>query len=66
MESAPISLAFCRDKPGLDVNNLAKKAVAGDERALDIFSAWRPKTSTARPTFSSDNVTCFVAASSSE
>ncbi|XP_021936986.1 intraflagellar transport protein 140 homolog isoform X3 [Zootermopsis nevadensis] len=29
---------------GLDINGLAKAAVAGDERALDLFSGWRPRT----------------------
>ena len=29
---------------GLDISNLARAAVAGDERALDLFSSWRPKT----------------------
>ena len=58
---APIFLVFGRDKPGLDVNTLAKKAVAGDEKALDIFSAWRPKTGTARAMFSSESTCCFVA-----
>ena len=30
--------------PGLDMSSLARAAVAGDERALDLFSSWRPKT----------------------
>ncbi|XP_069684990.1 intraflagellar transport protein 140 homolog [Periplaneta americana] len=33
-----------RSAQGLDINGLAKAAVAGDERALDLFSAWRPRT----------------------
>ncbi|CAL4114854.1 unnamed protein product, partial [Meganyctiphanes norvegica] len=28
----------------LDINGLARAAVSGDERALDIFSSWRPRT----------------------
>ena len=28
----------------MDINGLARAAVAGDERALDLFSSWRPKT----------------------
>ncbi|XP_076680544.1 intraflagellar transport protein rempA [Andrena cerasifolii] len=31
-------------KPTMDMSGLAKAAVAGDERALDIFSSWRPRT----------------------
>ncbi|XP_034180473.1 intraflagellar transport protein 140 homolog isoform X3 [Osmia lignaria lignaria] len=31
-------------KPVFDISGLAKAAVAGDERALDIFSSWRPRT----------------------
>ena len=31
-------------EPGLDMSSLARAAVAGDERALDLFSSWRPKT----------------------
>lgn len=43
------------------MSSLAKKAVAGDEKALDIFSAWRPKTGSYRPTFTTDNLSCYVA-----
>ncbi|XP_076161592.1 intraflagellar transport protein rempA isoform X2 [Ptiloglossa arizonensis] len=31
-------------KPTIDISGLAKAAVAGDERALDMFSSWRPRT----------------------
>lgn len=31
-------------KPAVDMRNLAKAAVAGDEKALDLFSSWRPRT----------------------
>ncbi|XP_020285443.1 intraflagellar transport protein 140 homolog isoform X2 [Pseudomyrmex gracilis] len=31
-------------KPAIDISGLAKAAVAGDERALDLFSSWRPRT----------------------
>lgn len=31
-------------KPVVDISGLAKAAVAGDERALDLFSSWRPRT----------------------
>lgn len=30
--------------PQLDISGLARAAVAGDEKALDLFSAWRPRT----------------------
>ncbi|KAG5313583.1 IF140 protein, partial [Pseudoatta argentina] len=31
-------------KPVVDVSGLAKATVAGDERAWDMFSSWRPRT----------------------
>ncbi|XP_065211838.1 intraflagellar transport protein 140 homolog [Planococcus citri] len=61
VQGIPFSIEYCNTKPGLDVNSLARKAVEGDEKALDMFSAWRPKTGGFRPTFSTDNV-CFYAA----
>ncbi|XP_035743577.1 intraflagellar transport protein 140 homolog [Vespa mandarinia] len=39
-----IHIAFIPMKPSMDYNDLAKAAVAGDERALDLFSYWRPRT----------------------
>lgn len=30
--------------PQVDISSLARAAVAGDEKALDLFSAWRPRT----------------------
>ena len=38
------SLFGLSSEPGLDMSSLARAAVAGDERALDLFSSWRPKT----------------------
>ena len=38
------SLFGVSSEPGLDMSSLARAAVAGDERALDLFSSWRPKT----------------------
>ena len=38
------SLFGFSSEPGLDMSSLARAAVAGDERALDLFSSWRPKT----------------------
>ncbi|XP_076624343.1 intraflagellar transport protein rempA [Colletes latitarsis] len=31
-------------KSTIDISGLAKAAVSGDERALDMFSSWRPRT----------------------
>jgi intraflagellar transport protein 140 len=48
--------------PDFDVEGLAKAAVNGDERALDIFSNWRPKTTARkfRVQEGSDNVSFYV------
>ncbi|CAH1389189.1 unnamed protein product [Nezara viridula] len=48
-------------KPTMDLAGLAKKAVAGDERALDIFSAWRPRTAGRRTAVSIDSTSFYVA-----
>lgn len=43
-----------------DISNLAKMAVAGDQSALDIFSSWRPRTTSYGPrTVTSDNITFY-------
>ncbi|XP_046604167.1 intraflagellar transport protein 140 homolog [Neodiprion virginianus] len=39
-----IAFKVVPSKPVIDINGLAKAAVAGDERALDLFSSWRPRT----------------------
>lgn len=45
-----------------DISNLAKMAVAGDQSALDIFSSWRPRTTSHGPrTVTSDNLTFYCA-----
>ncbi|XP_030750473.1 intraflagellar transport protein 140 homolog isoform X2 [Sitophilus oryzae] len=46
-----------------DVEGLAKAAVDGDERALDLFSSWRPKTTARkfRIQDGSDNLSFFIA-----
>lgn len=46
-----------------DIEGLAKAAVNGDEKALDIFSNWRPKTTARKFRFSSgvDNHCFYVA-----
>ncbi|XP_046399396.1 intraflagellar transport protein 140 homolog [Ischnura elegans] len=49
----------------IDFSGLARAAVAGDEKALDMFSDWRPKTAGQRINFQSeqtDNL-CFFAGS---
>ncbi|XP_071443964.1 intraflagellar transport protein 140 homolog [Hetaerina americana] len=49
----------------IDFSGLARAAVAGDEKALDMFSDWRPKTAGQRMAFQSeqtDNL-CFFAGS---
>ncbi|KAE8751558.1 hypothetical protein FOCC_FOCC001805 [Frankliniella occidentalis] len=39
--------------PQMDISGLARAAVAGDEKALDLFSAWRPRTAGNRYTLNS-------------
>ncbi|XP_012255289.2 intraflagellar transport protein 140 homolog [Athalia rosae] len=39
-----IAFKIAPPKPTMDISGLAKAAVAGDERALDLFSSWRPRT----------------------
>ncbi|XP_063916884.1 intraflagellar transport protein 140 homolog [Zophobas morio] len=48
--------------PEYDMEHLAKAAVNGDERALDIFSNWRPKTTARkfRAQEGSDNLNFYV------
>ncbi|KAL1124430.1 hypothetical protein AAG570_001058 [Ranatra chinensis] len=45
----------------LDLAGLAKKAVAGDERALDMFSSWRPRTAGRKTHAFQDSLSFFVA-----
>ena len=50
-------------------SGLAKAAVAGDERALDLFSAWRPRTAGQRFSLhpgEGDNLCFYVSAVSGE
>ena len=50
-------------EPQLDMSGLARAAVAGDERALDLFSSWRPKTGRrggGGGASSRDNLSCYV------
>ncbi|XP_050534466.1 intraflagellar transport protein 140 homolog isoform X2 [Daktulosphaira vitifoliae] len=53
------AISFRCGKPATDISNLAKLAVAGDQNALDIFSSWRPKTTSHTQTVTSDNLTFY-------
>lgn len=56
-------ISFRAGRAATDVSNLAKMAVAGDQSALDIFSSWRPRTTSHGPrTVTSDNITFYCAA----
>nr|CAD7202239.1 unnamed protein product [Timema douglasi] len=59
-----VHITFRKNQPGIDISGLAKAAVAGDERALDLFSAWRPRTAGQRIMMQagSDNL-CFYVSS---
>jgi intraflagellar transport protein 140 len=58
-------IAFRAGRAAIDISNLAKMAVAGDQSALDIFSSWRPRTTTHCPrTVTTDNITFYCAAKS--
>ncbi|RZF46866.1 hypothetical protein LSTR_LSTR008247 [Laodelphax striatellus] len=54
---------FARARPGPDLSRLARKAVAGDQRALDVFSAWRPRTAGQRSSSFGrhDHFACYLA-----
>lgn len=50
-------------------SGLAKAAVAGDERALDLFSGWRPRTAGQRFSLQSgqgDNLCFYIGTISGE
>ncbi|BES89280.1 Hypothetical protein NTJ_02087 [Nesidiocoris tenuis] len=57
----PVAVDMRLAKTGLDLAGLAKKAVAGDERALDMFSAWRPKTAGRKTAVQMDSTSFYVA-----
>lgn len=60
-------ISFRAGRAATDISNLAKMAVAGDQSALDIFSSWRPRTTTYGPRIvTSDNVTFYCAAVTGE
>ncbi|KAF6215141.1 hypothetical protein GE061_009892 [Apolygus lucorum] len=60
----PVALAMRLAKAGLDIAGLARKAVAGDERALDMFSAWRPKTAGRKTAVQTDSTSFYMATNS--
>lgn len=57
----PVAMEMRLAKSGLDIAGLARKAVAGDERALDMFSAWRPKTAGRKTAVQMDSTSFYVA-----
>lgn len=60
-----ITFKIALAKPSIDLNDLAKAAVAGDERALDLFSTWRPRTAVqTAPHTQKDNHAFYIGSSS--
>lgn len=56
-------ISFRAGRAATDISDLAKMAVAGDQSALDIFSSWRPRTTSYGPrTVTSDNITFYCTA----
>lgn len=56
-------ISFRAGRAATDISNLAKMAVAGDQSALDIFSSWRPRTTSHGPRLvTTDNTTFYCAA----
>ncbi|XP_043233356.1 intraflagellar transport protein 140 homolog [Amphibalanus amphitrite] len=54
-----------RQQPSVDLGGLARAAVSGDEVALDMFSSWRPKTSSTRFLVArQENLNVFVGSAS--
>ncbi|TRY69166.1 hypothetical protein TCAL_05644 [Tigriopus californicus] len=45
---------------GLSLTGLARAAVAGDEKALDLFSSWRPDLSRRAPTKPIENLNAYA------
>uniref|UniRef100_A0A1B6C8A4 Intraflagellar transport protein 140 homolog n=1 Tax=Clastoptera arizonana TaxID=38151 RepID=A0A1B6C8A4_9HEMI len=60
LSSMPKEAVFRISRPGPDLTGLAKRAVAGDQVALDMFSAWRPRTAGNRATLHQDNMNFYV------
>lgn len=49
---------------GLSLTGLARAAVAGDEKALDLFSSWRPDVSRRAPTKPIENLNAYAGSGS--
>lgn len=61
LPSIPCEAVFRVSRPGIDLSGLARRAVAGDQAALDVFSAWRPRTAGRQPSVHQDNMAVYVA-----
>lgn len=61
LPAPPSCMEFRLSRPGPDLSNLARRAVAGDQRALDMFSAWRPRTAGQRTLLHQDNMALYIA-----
>ncbi|XP_046687585.1 intraflagellar transport protein 140 homolog [Homalodisca vitripennis] len=61
LPSIPCEAVFRVSRPGPDLTGLARRAVAGDQVALDIFSAWRPRTAGRQVSVHQDNMAVYVA-----
>ncbi|VVC28777.1 Six-bladed beta-propeller, TolB-like,WD40-repeat-containing domain,WD40 repeat, conserved site,WD40/YVTN [Cinara cedri] len=60
-------ISFRAGRAATDISNLAKMAVAGDQSALDIFSSWRPRTTSHGPRLvTTDNTTFYCASVTGE
>ncbi|XP_011298550.1 intraflagellar transport protein 140 homolog [Fopius arisanus] len=60
-----ITFKISPPKAGVDLSDLARAAVAGDERALDLFSTWRPRTAApSAVNVQKDNLTFYIGSSS--
>eukprot|EP00095_Tigriopus_kingsejongensis_P006204 snap_masked-scaffold252_size238019-processed-gene-1.6 protein:Tk06204 transcript:snap_masked-scaffold252_size238019-processed-gene-1.6-mRNA-1 annotation:"intraflagellar transport protein 140-like protein" len=61
-------LIFCvggsdTDGEGLSLTGLARAAVAGDEKALDLFSSWKPDLSRRAPMTTAENLNAYAGSS---
>lgn len=61
LPAMPREAVFRISRPGPDLTGLARRAVAGDQVALDMFSAWRPRTASQRTTLHQDNLGLYIA-----
>lgn len=61
LSTIPSDAVFRVSRPGPDLTGLARRAVAGDQAALDVFSAWRPRTAGRQSTVHQDNMAVYIA-----